>query len=102
MAKKKRFTGEKKVEILRELLENNVSVSELAERYGVHPNSIHQWKKQLFEGAVAALDDKRERLKERQNVNQQKYHERKEAALNEVIAELTQENLKLKKNNGAT
>ncbi|HPN94698.1 MAG TPA: transposase [bacterium] len=100
MAKKKRFTAEKKVEILREFLENRVSVSDLAEKYGVHPNSIHQWKKQLFEGAVTTLDDKRERLKERQTNNLLKYHQRKEAALNEVIAELTQDNLKLKKNNG--
>lgn len=100
MAKKKRFTAEKKVEILREFLENRVSVSDLAEKYGVHPNSIHQWKKQLFEGAAATLDPKSERLKERQAANVLKYHQRKEAALNEVIAELTQENLKLKKNNG--
>ena len=97
---KKRFTAEKKVEILREFLENRVSVSDLAEKYGVHPNSIHQWKKQLFEGAAAVLDPKRERLKERQTANLLKYHQRKEAALNEVIAELTQDNLKLKKKNG--
>lgn len=100
MTTKKRFTAEKKVEILREFLENNVPVSDLAEKYGVHPNSIHQWKKQLFEGAAAALEPKRERLKERQSANLLKYHERKEAALNEVIAELTQDNLKLKKKHG--
>jgi len=100
MEKKKRFTAEKKVEILREYLENRVSISDLAEKYEVHPNSIHQWKKQLFEGAATALDDKRERLKERQTENLLRYHERKEAALNEVIAELTQDNLKLKKKSG--
>lgn len=81
-------------------MKNRTPVSELAERYGVHPNSIHQWEKQLFEGAVASLEPKRERLKERQAANLQKYHERKEAALNEVIAELTQDNLKLKKKHG--
>jgi len=55
MTKKKRFAPEKKVEILREFLENRVSVSDLSEKYGVHSNNIHQWKKQLFEGAAAAL-----------------------------------------------
>lgn len=100
MTKKRRFTAEKKVEVLRELLENKVSMSDLAERYGIHPNSIHQWKKQMFEGAVAAMDSKRD-LNQRQAANLAKHHERKEAALNEVIAELTQENLKLKKKNGA-
>jgi len=78
-----------------------VSVSDLSEKYGVHPNSIHQLKKQLFEGAVAVLDPKTEHLKERQAANLQKYHQREEAALNEVIAELTKENLKLKKQWGA-
>ncbi len=82
MAKKKRFTAEKKVEILREFLENRVSVSDLAEKYGVHPNSIHQWKKQLFEGAAATLDPKSERLKERQAANVLKYNQRKVPFIN--------------------
>jgi len=101
MAKKKHFTAEKKVEILREYLKNKTPVSDLAERYGAHPNSIHQWEKQLFEGAHASFDNNRGN-ELRRLTKRQRQAERKAAALNEVIAELMQENLKLKKANGGT
>ena len=51
MQSKKRFTPEQKVIILRELLENKLSISQLAEKYGIHVNDIYSWKKKLFENA---------------------------------------------------
>ena len=53
-------TACKKVEILREHLENQVPISEIARRYGINPNLIHKWKKQLFDGKME------QRLEERQ------------------------------------
>jgi len=50
--KKRVFTAEQKVRILREHLDNQVPVSELCERYGIQPNSFYTWKKKLFEGAL--------------------------------------------------
>ncbi len=52
MKTQKRYRPGQKVEILRELLENQVSISELSERYGVSPGIIYRWRKQLFEGAI--------------------------------------------------
>ncbi len=52
MQKKKRFTAEEKVMILREYLENNTPISELSERYGLGLNVIYSWKKNMFESAV--------------------------------------------------
>jgi len=49
MARRKKYTAEMKVKIVREHLENQVSISGLSERYSVHPNMIHKWKKDLFE-----------------------------------------------------
>ena len=49
MSRRKKYTAEMKVKIVREHLENQVSISELSERFGVHPNMIHKWKKDLFE-----------------------------------------------------
>lgn len=43
MADRKRYSAEQKVKIVREHLVNRVPVSELAERYGIHPNLIHKW-----------------------------------------------------------
>ena len=48
---RKIYSPEQKVIIIRELLENNVPISQLAEKYQVHPNDIYNWKKKLFEGA---------------------------------------------------
>ena len=52
MSERKRHTAEQKVMILRELLENNVPISQLAEKYNVHVNDIYNWKKKLFESAA--------------------------------------------------
>ncbi len=45
MSQRKHLTGEQKAIILRELLENNVSLSELAEKYQVQINLIRRWNK---------------------------------------------------------
>lgn len=41
MQKRKHYTAEQKTKILRELLENNLSVSQLCEQYNVRPNDIY-------------------------------------------------------------
>ena len=52
MKERKHYNPEQKVIILRELLENNIHVSQLAEKYGVRPNDIYNWKKKLFESGT--------------------------------------------------
>lgn len=44
MSERKRHSAEQKVMILRELLENNVPISQLAEKYNIHVNDIYNWK----------------------------------------------------------
>lgn len=45
MGKRKKYSAEQKAIILREHLENNVSVSQLSEKYEVNPKDIYVWKK---------------------------------------------------------
>jgi transposase-like protein len=61
MGKRERFTPEEKVKILREIVEDGKPVSAVAEEgYGLHPNNIFNWQKQLFEGALRIFEIKRQ------------------------------------------
>ena len=99
MGRRKRYTAEEKVKILREVLEDGKSISQTAEKYGVHPNNVIAWRKQLIEGGTQTFQIKRVDISS-------KAEERKVAALeskikqkDEVIAELAEELLALKKKN---
>jgi len=50
MGRKKR-SAEEKAMIALEALKEDKPVREIAEKYGVHPNQISNWKRQLLEGA---------------------------------------------------
>jgi len=95
--KRKRYSAENKVSILREHLEKNMSVADICDKYRIHPNQLYRWKKELFENAVAIFSTKRGRNK-KETTTKELEHKIKQR--NEVIAELLQENLKLKKFSG--
>jgi transposase len=90
------YNAEKKVEILREHLENQVPISELSRRYKMHPNMIHKWKKQLFEGALDTFSGK-----QKNNLSQQNHKssilEEKLKDRDSLIAEIMSDNIRLKK-----
>jgi transposase-like protein len=98
MRERKRYTPEKKVLIVRELLENNVPISQLAEKYQVHVNDIYNWKKKLFEGAKGIFEPKVGNQK--QITAEQKKIEKLQSKLkdrDEAIAMLLKENIEIKK-----
>lgn len=96
---KRKISAEQKVIILRELLENDRSISELAEQYEVNPNLIYRWKKQLFEEAVEIFKHKsniNETKKDREIKKLKEQLTKKETA----ISYLLNDNIALKKNLG--
>ena len=95
---RRKYPPEMKVEILREHLKNKVSVSEVCEKYGIHPNMFYKWEKQLFEGAIELFSaDRKVNVKEMAEVTKMKQKVQKK---DEVISWLTEENIKLKKTFG--
>ena len=100
MKKQKRvITPEQKVIILRELLENGQSISQLSKQYGINPNLIYRWKKQLFEEAAEIFKHKSktfETKKDREIYKLKQQLEKKETA----IFYLLNDNIALKKNLG--
>lgn len=96
MNQRKHVSPEQKVIILRELLENQIPLSTLSEKHDIHPNVLHRWKKELFEGAVATFSRKHRKESEKEG----REVERLRAKLkqkDELIAELVQDNIELKK-----
>jgi transposase len=98
MDKRKRYTAVEKIKILREVLEDGKQVSQVAEQYGLHPNNIFNWRKQLFEGGIQTFEIKRTDITARADERRIKYFEDTIRHKDEVIAELAAELLDLKKN----
>lgn len=101
MAERKVFTPEQKVAIVRAHLIEKVPVSEVCEKHGVSVVNYYNWQKQLFENAAAAFERKPNaaNVRRQQDANQVKMQslEAKLQQKNEVIAELLQEHVQLKK-----
>jgi transposase-like protein len=95
MKQRRRFSAEQKVRILREHLENQVKISQLSEQYGIHPTVLARWKKQLFEGALQTFSQTH--VNRNGKTRQEERLENKIKQQREVIAEITTENLELRK-----
>jgi putative transposase len=99
MGKRKRYTAEEKIKILREVLEEGKSISRTAEQYGIHPNNIMKWRKQLLEDGVQTFQIKRTDISGKAEDRKITALEEKIKQKDEVIAELAEELLALKKKN---
>lgn len=96
MAKRRRFSGKKKVEILRRNLLEGEPVSDVCDEYDLSPSQFYRWQKKFFEQGDAAFRRKtnsRERkLKKKITALQEKIDKK-----DEVIAEIMEEHVRLKK-----
>lgn len=104
MSKRKHLTAQQKVAVLRRHLIENVQVSDLCEELGVHPNQYYNWQKTFFENGATLFERKPNGSNEsrRKDANERKIEllEKKLQDRNEVVAELMQEHVNLKKANG--
>jgi transposase len=106
MSNRKYFTPEQKVAIIRRHLLENVPVSDLCEELGIHATQYYTWQKQLFENGAGAFERRPNQANQRR---QDDAREKKIAQLeeklqrkNEVVAELLEEHVQLKKAIGGT
>ena len=96
---RKNYTASEKVVILRRHLIDRVPVSDLCDEYQLQPTLFYTWQKLFFENGSVAFESK--------NRSAESDHLRTIAALreklqrkNEVVAELMEEHIKLKKELG--
>lgn len=95
---RKNYTPEEKLAILKRHLVEKTPVSDLCDELGLNPNVFYGWQKQLFENGTAAFQKTR-RQADRRDQRIEKL-EAKLAQKNEVLAELMQEHVQLKKELG--
>ena len=103
---RRNYSAQEKIAILRRHLIEKVAVSDLCEQYQLQPTVFYRWQQELFENGAAALERKRGRNGSEGQAS--RAHEHKIAQLetrlqqkNEVLAELMEEHVKLKKTLGA-
>lgn len=96
---RKNYTPQEKVAILKRHLVDRVPVSDLCDQYSLQPNVFYRWQKEFFENGSAAFEKQQSVL----NKAEQKKIEQLEAKLrnkNDVLSELMEEHVKLKKELG--
>lgn len=100
MSKQKRYTSDEKAIILREHIEKNIPISELAEKYKTTPLSIYKWKKLMFEAVPTNFSNNNKKLKKDQQEAEKRIAELEKllAKREALIAELVEDNIYLKKN----
>ena len=100
MSERRRYSAEKKAEILREHFKNKMTITEVCSKYGITPSLFYRWEKQLFEGALEIFSGTHIKQANGGKSANEKKLEEKLHKKEEVISWLTEENLKLKKNLG--
>jgi transposase-like protein len=104
MSQRKHYSPGQKVAIVRRHLLESVPVSDLCDEFDIHATQYYQWQKQLFEngeGAFARRPNKAN-AKRQENAYEKKIGQLEEKLQNrnEVVAELLQEHVQLKKELG--
>ena len=93
------YTAEEKVTIIRRHLLDKVPVSELCDEYHLQPTVFYRWQKEFFENGAAAFA----KAQPKNNTgleNKIALLEKKLATKNEVVSELMEAHIKLKKELG--
>lgn len=90
--RRKTYTGDYKAKIVIEAIKGQLTVNQLASKYGIHPNMITEWKKQALAGLPQVLSDRRGR--------EEKAEEDLKAQLYQQIGQLKMELEWLKKKAG--
>jgi transposase-like protein len=99
---RRNFSGQEKLAILREHLIEKVPISEVCDKHGVQPTLFYAWQKKLFEEGAAVFDGPKGRPKRQEDAQALRIRalETKLKQKNDVMAELLEEHIQLKKELG--
>jgi transposase len=91
-SKRRSWTSKEKMRIVLAGVSGDIEVSELCRREGISPTQYYTWKNQLNEGAALVFS----KVASRPSAKERRLEEELSRA-KDVIAEITAENLELKK-----
>jgi transposase-like protein len=98
MEKRKNFSPQQKVAILKQHLVEKVPLSDVCDKYGLHPSVFYRWQKAFFERGYLAFESSDANSSKRDRKIEAL--ERKLSKKNEVLSELMEEHVALKKSLG--
>ena len=96
---RKHYTAEEKVAVLRRHLVENEPISKLSDELGIKPTLLYRWQKEFFENAAAAFEPRSRRVGDDKD-RRITFLEQKLQRKHEVLSELMEEHIKLKKELG--
>lgn len=102
---RRKFSGEEKVSLLKRHLLNKEAVSDICDELSISPNQFYRWQKEFFDNGGVAFEKRR---RHSENIKLRKLSDKVEKLENrlfykdQVIAEITEDYVKLKKNFGET
>ena len=91
---RRKWRPSEKMRIVLETMQSDEKMSEICRREGVSPTMVHQWRKQLLGSADAVFGRKVSNGQEDRRVGELTAQNQR---MKNVIAEITAENLELKK-----
>ena len=90
--KRRKWTASQKLRIVLTCMQPGVEVSEVCRREGINPTMYYTWRKKLLASAGQIFEERR-----KQGDAERERTERELSRMKEVVAEITAENLELKK-----
>ena len=67
---RKTYTTAFKAKVILELLREEQTLSQIAGKYGIHPNQLVRWRKAVIEGMPELLEDKRKKESENKEIRE--------------------------------
>ena len=97
---RRKLSSEGKLKMVMAVIQDGKAVSDVAQENNVHPNMILNWKKEFLENAAMIFDRHRPDITEKAQRRKIEELETKLKKKDEVIAEIAEENMMIKKTFG--
>lgn len=92
-------TKSQKIELLNELRSGGMTISTLARKHGIHPITIHKWKRQMSDETKKDSIDVHEILKELEKIKEENTHLKKAVGNMAISNEILQAAVDILKKN---